>query len=153
MQGPVLFRHAAFVPPGYASLLFAHLEEPSSCPLPTTLFAGFRRFLLGAFGLGEQAAGGGDGGEGGAAGDGPLIVRLVTRRPGRSLQKVARQIANEAQLVAALEALDGGGGGEQQVEVSVLDLAALSREPLLLLLLLVMPLHAAGWHAGWHAAD
>ena len=67
--GPVLFKHAAFVPPGYASLLFAHLYEDSSCPLPTALFAGFRRFLLSSFGLQpEQPAAGGAAGVAGAAG-------------------------------------------------------------------------------------
>jgi hypothetical protein len=69
LPGPVLFRHAAFVPPGYASLLFADLYEDSSCPLPTALFAGFRRFLLAAFGLQPlQLAAGGAAGMAGAAG-------------------------------------------------------------------------------------
>ena len=69
VPGPVLFRHAAFVPPGYASLLFAHLYEDSSCPLPTDLFAGFRRFLLSCFGLQpEQPEAGGAAGMVGAAG-------------------------------------------------------------------------------------
>ena len=54
VQGPVVFRRAVFVPPGYTSLLFAHLYEESSCPLRTTLFAGFRRFFLSSFGLDDQ---------------------------------------------------------------------------------------------------
>ena len=42
---------AAFVPPGYTSLLFAHLYETNSCPQPTSLFRGFRRWLLAPLGL------------------------------------------------------------------------------------------------------
>ena len=101
---------AALVPPGYISLLFAHLYEDSSCPLPTPLFAGFRRFLLAAFGLdqaegvaaaaaaalaavGAQDAGGGGAGAAAAGGSSSseqekataaevVTVRLISRRPG-----------------------------------------------------------------------
>ena len=139
LQGPTLFQHAAFVPPGYTSLLFAHLYEPSSCPLPTTLFAGFRRFMLDAFGLAGSpadaaaaAAGGssGDGGGGGAGGsdDGVLTVYLITRRPSRGRGRMARQIGNEPELVAALQALSGGSGGVGELAVSLLDFAGLPSE-------------------------
>ena len=53
---PTLLARAAFVPPGYTSLLFAHLYEESSCPLPTALFRGFRDFLLRPLGLHEISA-------------------------------------------------------------------------------------------------
>lgn len=157
LQGPVLFRHAAFVPPGYASLLFAHLHEPSSCPLPTTLFAGFRHFMLEAFGLvgspgsgaaarGSAAAaaagaGGGSGaddGDSAGGGDGEdssaLTIYLITRRPGRGKGRMARQIGNEPELVASLQALSGSEG-VGQLAVSLLDFAGLPSE---------CPLHSAG---------
>jgi len=46
LAAPTLFERAAFVPPGYSSLLYAHLYEAASCARPTPLFAGFRDFLL-----------------------------------------------------------------------------------------------------------
>lgn len=54
--GPGAFelRRAAFVPPGYTSLLFAHLYENASCPFPTPLFKGFRSFVLEPLGLMEH---------------------------------------------------------------------------------------------------
>ncbi len=51
LQGPTLLRHAAFVPPGYTSLLFHALYKDSACAAPTALFRGFRRFVLAPFGL------------------------------------------------------------------------------------------------------
>ncbi len=144
MQGPILFRHAAFVPPGYASLLFAHLYEPASCPLPTTLFAGFRRFMLGSFGLhsggsGRAAAGaaaGLDEAAAAAATDSnqqPLVVRLISRRPGPGKARMARQIGNEDELLSALRALSSDSSSADGSEVgplavSLLDFAGLPRE-------------------------
>ncbi|PRW45163.1 EGF domain-specific O-linked N-acetylglucosamine transferase [Chlorella sorokiniana] len=149
-KGPVLFRHAAFVPPGYASLLFAHLYEPASCPLPTSLFAGFRRFLLGSFGLlgassKAAAAAGADAAAAGtldaAAGSSgqPLVVRIISRRPGPGKARMARQIGNELELLSALRALssddssggDGSSSGSQDgsgvgpLAVSLLDFAGM----------------------------
>ncbi len=169
VQGPTLFRHAAFVPPGYTSLLFAHLYEDASCPLPTRLFAAFRSFLLASFGLGEHAAtvggmlgqgrdsaGAGTGGAvggstaGGAAGRAAgaaggfasgsistLAVRLISRRPGKGKRKMARQIGNEDELLAALRTLGeawsneagastGGAAQPSSVSVSLLDFANLT---------------------------
>lgn len=51
VASPTRFGRVAFVPPGYSSLLFAHLFEENSCPLPTPLFSGFREFLLRPMGL------------------------------------------------------------------------------------------------------
>lgn len=122
-QGPVLFRHAAFVPPGYASLLFAHLYEPSSCPLPTTLFAGFRRFVLGSFGLLEGSTAAATG-----SSERPLVVRIISRRPGPGTARMARQIGNEEELLSVLRALgssSGGGSGVGPLAVSLLDFAGL----------------------------
>lgn len=163
------------MPPGYTSLLFAHLYEDASCPLPTRLFAAFRGFLLASFGLGDQkgngggvlnlgsssaqagaagagetaggsaAAGdaGGSGADGGATsgGSSTLAIRLISRRPGRAKRKMARQIGNEGELLAALRALgeawsrEGGAsasvGGVAQplsVSVSLLDFAGLTGE-------------------------
>ena len=48
---PTLFRQALFVPPGYSSLLFAHLYESNSCPRPTWLFRGFRTWMHHRLGL------------------------------------------------------------------------------------------------------
>ncbi|KAI7846398.1 hypothetical protein COHA_000109 [Chlorella ohadii] len=140
-KGPILFRHAAFVPPGYASLLFAHLYEPASCPLPTTLFAGFRRFMLGSFGLhsggsGRAAAGaaaGLDEAAAAAATDSnqqPLVVRLISRRPGPGKARMARQIGNEDELLSALRALSSDSSSADGSEVgplavSLLDFAGL----------------------------
>lgn len=142
-----MFRRAAFVPPGYTSLLFAHLYEDSSCQLPTSLFQGFRQFMLEPFGLAATVAPG-LGGEGSAAPPPPLRVRLVSRKPSRARRKMARQIANEEELMEAMQAAadkvmaaaasggeQSGGGREGQrqgqeqglrVEVSKLDLGELS---------------------------
>lgn len=128
LQAPLRFRHAAFVPPGYASLLFAHLHEPSSCPLPTALFAGFRSFLLEAFGLGGDGAqpaaaaagtAGDDASSSGADGAALLTVYLVVRRPAAH-RRMARQIGNEAALLGALQALDAG------LSILLIDLAGWS---------------------------
>lgn len=131
----MLFRHAAFVPPGYTSLLFAHLYEPASCRLPTSLFAGFRRYLLEGFGLldVQQAAAkvtaAAEGSSVGGGGSGaPLTVRLVSRRPGVGGKRMARQIGNEAELVAALEALSAEPG-VGPLAVSLLDFAGRPGEP------------------------
>lgn len=156
------------MPPGYTSLLFAHLYEDASCPLPTRLFAAFRSFLLASFGLGEQAAtergmmgqgrgsatgagaaaggstaGGAAGGAAGAAGGfasgsiSTLAVRLISRRPGRGKRKMARQIGNEEELLAALQTLGeawsreasastSGAAQPISVSVSLLDFASLT---------------------------
>lgn len=45
LNSVTLFRQAVFVPPGYSSLLFAHLYDANSCPRPTSLFRGFRQWL------------------------------------------------------------------------------------------------------------
>ena len=66
VASPTRFGRAAFVPPGYSSLLFAHLYEDSSCPLPTSLFSGFREFLLRPMGLHAPRA---------VRGNAPLQVR------------------------------------------------------------------------------
>lgn len=63
-----LFQHAAFVPPGYASLFFAHLYENASCPYPTDLFASFRQWVWGRLGLDEDDA----------SSHGPVKVRSVS---------------------------------------------------------------------------
>lgn len=100
LQRPTLFRRLAFVPPGYTSLMFAHLNEDSSCRAPTRLFSGFRRFVLAPYGLGAGNA---------ARGGNPTVrVRLVSRRPGPGRPRVARQIANEEEILAMLRALGGG---------------------------------------------
>ena len=51
LNTPTIFRHAVFVAPGYSSLLFAHLYEANSCPQPTSLFRGFRRWMYRYCGL------------------------------------------------------------------------------------------------------
>lgn len=51
MSGTILFEKAVFVPPGYTSFLFAHLEEANSCPHTTELFRGFRQWMLQPLGL------------------------------------------------------------------------------------------------------
>ena len=51
LPGPARFRAAALVPPGYASLFFAHLYEDASCPHASELFARFRRWVMGALDL------------------------------------------------------------------------------------------------------
>ncbi len=54
--GPGAFKlsRAAFVPPGYTSLLYAHLYENASCAFPTPLFKGFKDFVLQPLGLLQQ---------------------------------------------------------------------------------------------------
>ncbi|GAB4817514.1 hypothetical protein N2152v2_004560 [Parachlorella kessleri] len=136
LPGPVVFQRAAFVPPGYTSLLFAHLYEEPSCRQATALFRGFREFMLAPFGLGAAAARMRDPGA-------PLAVRLVSRRPSKKWRRMARQIANENALLGMLrqvataaaasqhtEASSAAGatGPLQSVEVSLLDLSELSLE-------------------------
>ena len=53
--GVVKLRRAAFVPPGYSSLLYAHLYENASCAFPTSLFKGFKAFMLEPLGLLQQS--------------------------------------------------------------------------------------------------
>ncbi|KAL6777349.1 hypothetical protein ACKKBF_B21175 [Auxenochlorella protothecoides x Auxenochlorella symbiontica] len=136
-----LYTAAAFPPPGYTSLLFAHLYEPSSCPRPTPLFADFRAFLLGLFDparrtLGRPLA---------AAASDALDVLVVSRRPGQGRRRVARQLANEEELVDALRALDGLEG--RAVAVHLLDLAGLALEQQLARIAqtdLLVGMHGAG---------
>ncbi|KAK3238858.1 hypothetical protein CYMTET_51167 [Cymbomonas tetramitiformis] len=52
---PTIFRHAIFVPPGYSSIMFAHIDQPNSCPQQFGLWRDFRRFLLQPFGLAHAA--------------------------------------------------------------------------------------------------
>lgn len=70
VASPTRFGRAAFVPPGYSSLLFAHLFEDNSCPLPTSLFSGFRDFLLRSLDLPAPRA---------VRGNAPLQVRKANR--------------------------------------------------------------------------
>uniref|UniRef100_A0A1D1ZP74 Glycosyltransferase 61 catalytic domain-containing protein n=1 Tax=Auxenochlorella protothecoides TaxID=3075 RepID=A0A1D1ZP74_AUXPR len=136
-----LYTAAAFPPPGYTSLLFAHLYEPSSCPHPTPLFADFRAFLLGLFDparrtLGRPLA---------AAASDAFNVLVVSRRPGQGRRRVARQLANEEELVDALRALDGLEG--RAVAVHLLDLAGLALEQQLARIAqtdLLVGMHGAG---------
>ena len=121
LPGPVVFQRAAFVPPGYTSLLFAHLYEESSCRQATALFRGFREFVLAPFGLGAAATV--------LAPGAPLKVRLVSRRPSKKRRRMARQIANEDALLAMLRqvaATAAAAEPPQGVEVSLLDLSELS---------------------------
>jgi hypothetical protein len=136
-----------FVPPGYASLLFAHLYEDSSCPLRTTLFAGFRSFLLSAFGLegadlwhaeddvmagdargaGARAAAAAADNAGARHNAGtPVCIRLISRRPGQGKSRMARQIANEAELLAALNSVASDAGSNVLASVSLVDFAPMS---------------------------
>jgi hypothetical protein len=112
LQGPVVFAHAVFVPPGYTSLLFAHLYEDSSCPLRTTLFAGFRSFLLSAFGLGDHGASLQQRGTGAAA----------------AVLAAAGQAAADAAAGSAAGA-DMGGGGSGSGSGNVLTIRLISRRP------------------------
>ena len=135
----MLLRGAAFVPPGYTSLLFAHLYEPSSCPRPTPLFTGFRRFVLEPMGVLPPPA------ALAAFAKAPLRVVLVSRRPGPGKRHLARQMANEAEVVGMLEGMERGegprGGGarggahqrqrwrqQQQQEQQGLDLQLMQRQ-------------------------
>lgn len=45
LKQATVFRKALFVPPGYSSLLFAHLHEANSCPMSTSLFRGFKSWV------------------------------------------------------------------------------------------------------------
>ncbi|KAK9846728.1 hypothetical protein WJX84_010568 [Apatococcus fuscideae] len=108
--GPGAFelRRAAFVPPGYTSLLFAHLYENASCPFPTPLFKGFRSFVLEPLGLMEHQP---------SQYQGPLKVVLVSRKP--AARKLVRSIAKEVDLLEMLRRMPN-------VEARLLDLATLT---------------------------
>ena len=45
LDGAAVFKQAVFVPPGYSSLLFANLYEPSRCRQLTSLFKDFKLWL------------------------------------------------------------------------------------------------------------
>lgn len=114
LKSPTLMRHVVFVPPGYSSLLFAFLHSDNECPARTSLFRGFRTWVLAGLGLSpgphaeiDPAA--------------PLKVLLVSRKPYKGHTKVSRQIGNEGDLVAGLRALPGA-------QVTALDLSALPAE-------------------------
>ena len=53
MPDPTTMDRAAFVPPGYGSLLYAHLYEDNSCPyaFPTSVLKAFRAWVLESLGL------------------------------------------------------------------------------------------------------
>ena len=74
LPDPAIFHHAAFVPPGYGSLLFAHLYENNSCPLgfPGSVFTQFRAWVRESLQLPLQLPS--------AAPDAPLKV-LPTSKP------------------------------------------------------------------------
>ena len=58
LPDPALFDQAAFVPPGYGSLLFAHLYENNTCPLsfPGSVFTAFRAWVRDSLQLPLQGA-------------------------------------------------------------------------------------------------
>ena len=68
--GVLKLHTAAFVPPGYTSLLYAHLYENASCAFPTSLFRGFKAFMLEPLGLLQQLPG---------HFQGPIKVPFITR--------------------------------------------------------------------------
>ncbi|KAK2077117.1 hypothetical protein QBZ16_004751 [Prototheca wickerhamii] len=125
---PTRFLRAAVPPPGYSSLLFAHLYEDNSCAENTELFRGFRLFILELFGIRDK--GGRDGGASlkelstkGAA-PAPLRMTVISRRLGPKRRRLARRIANEDALLAALRSLGPLDG--RSVEAELVDMGALS---------------------------
>ncbi|KAK9819676.1 hypothetical protein WJX72_000981 [[Myrmecia] bisecta] len=108
-QQITLFRKAIFVPPGYTSLLYAHLYQDNSCPHATPLFAGFRRFVmepLGLYNLRPDVKA-------------PIKILLISRKPYEGKGKVVRRIGNEDELVDML-------AGMAHVSAELVDLASLS---------------------------
>ena len=97
LQGPTLFREAVFVPPGYMNVLYAHQQEDNSCRQPTQLFQGFRDFVLAPFGRSPPKANN--------SRPGDLTARLISRKPSQAKPVVARQIANEDELMTELQQL------------------------------------------------
>ena len=53
LSAKTLLKDAVFVPPGYSSLMFAHLYEANSCPQAAHLFIGFRTWMHANLGLGS----------------------------------------------------------------------------------------------------
>ncbi|KAK9806661.1 hypothetical protein WJX73_005480 [Symbiochloris irregularis] len=112
LPGPTRLRSAALVAPGYASLFFAHLYEPASCPHASELFAHFRRWVLRSLDLVPQA---------------PVLrmaaVRVVyvsRQKSGKGRgKKVTRRVGNEAEIMAMLRQVPG-------TAPQLVDLAALS---------------------------
>ena len=108
----ILFRHAVFVPPGYASLLFAHLWEADGGAGPIALLVDYGRFLATSFGIHNAPA----------AGQEPVRVVLITRRPYRAHVErgyLRGQWANAAEVLAGLKSIPS-------VEVDVIDFARLT---------------------------
>lgn len=112
LPSPTLLRHAAFVPPGYASLLFAFLYADNECPVRTGLFKEFRAFVLNSLAITPPQPVTVDT-------NAPLKVVLVSRRPYQRHRRVSRRIANELELATGLREVPG-------VVVDLVDLSSVS---------------------------
>jgi protein O-GlcNAc transferase len=130
--GRSLIRRALFVPPGYTNFMLSQVGGEADCHGRTHLLQSYRAFVLRGLGLGglvdaraalpplataAPAAGG--------QGKRPLRVTFVSRRPysaaGVEHPFMGRQLENEEELLAGLQAPEAG-----DVEVQRVDLALLS---------------------------
>ncbi len=112
LPSPTLVRHAAFVPPGYASLLFAFLYQDNECPIRTSLFKSFRAWALDALDIVPPLPVTIDL-------NAPLKVMLISRRPYQRHRKVSRRMSNEREVVTVLRGVPG-------VVVDLVDLTSVS---------------------------
>ena len=119
-------RRALFVPPGYTNMLLSHVQSEGDCHAPTQLLQGFRGFVLRALGLlaGAEAR------RQPASAAAPVRITLVSRRPysaaGIAHGFVGRQIDNEAELLAGLQAALAAAGLPSELQRT--DLALLGAE-------------------------
>lgn len=124
---------ALFVPPGYTNIFQADIFTDSSCPHRTLLMKNYRRFVLHGVGLGDRADAapvfwaynyplnwndikirrGVD--------VAPIRVTLISRRPYNKFVEhsfMGRQIANEEELIAAMQHGGNQATGHTNDEVS-----------------------------------
>jgi len=106
--GRIRFRHGAFVPPGYSSILWSRLHADTAVP-PVGLLQDYGRFFRSAFCARVEVDT-----------DAPVHVTLVVRRPypGRG-PVLLRQFQSEEALAAALRSIPN-------LAVQTVDLAAMS---------------------------
>jgi len=154
LKGATTWERLIFVPPGYTSTLFAYVTTDNECPVALRFFQGFRLWFMGRFGRPYAAdvaaledgkldapfaavVGGGAPADYAAVtansrlggGDTQLEIHIgyVTRRPFKGKGRVARQVANEKQLMASLEraglAIQQSSGKQIHIKLSVIDLA------------------------------
>jgi protein O-GlcNAc transferase len=136
--GRSLIRRALFVPPGYTNFMLSQVGGEADCHGRTHLLQSYRAFVLRGLGLGglvdaqaalpplapAASAASGQADPAGAAAKRPLRVTFVSRRPysaaGVEHPFMGRQLENEEELLAGLQAPGAGDVAVQRVDLALL---------------------------------